>query len=151
MRAWITSSESCALRRSRCSRSAIDGGSTKILTRSRPAFSLSACVPCQSMSNKTSCPRARRAVAMAEHVRPLQQLATPDHGLEPGGVDEMIITAVDLARPLLARRHRDRKLDAWIGVEQLARQRGLARARGRGQHQHEPAAGDGIASLVTAA
>src|SRR5262249_49918634 len=71
--------------------------------------------------------------------------------LEPGGVDEMIIAAVDLARPLLARRHRDRKLDAWIGVEQLARQRGLACARGRGQHQHEPAAGDGIASLVTAA
>ena len=62
----------------------------------------------------------------------------------------MIVAAVDLARPLLARRHRDRQLDARISREQLARQRGLAGARRRRQHQHQPAAGDCIGLLVTA-
>src|SRR5256885_1139842 len=70
MRAWITSSESCALARSRRSRSGIDGGNTKMLTRSRLARSRSCCVPCQSISNSTSI-SPRRAIASACRWLPL--------------------------------------------------------------------------------
>jgi hypothetical protein len=42
---------------------------------------------------------------MAEHLRPFQQLAALDHGLEARRVDEMIIAAVDFARALLAGGH----------------------------------------------
>ena len=51
---------------------------------------------------------ARRAVAMAEHFGPLQQLAFFDHGIEATAIDEMIIAAVDLAGPLAAGGHRHR-------------------------------------------
>jgi 16S rRNA (adenine1518-N6/adenine1519-N6)-dimethyltransferase len=90
-----------------------------------------------------------RAIAISEHLRPFQQFAVLDHCVETRRVEEMVVAAVDLARPLLARRHRNRKLDARVSREELARQRGLAGPRGRGQHQHEPAAGDCIRLLVT--
>jgi hypothetical protein len=89
------------------------------------------------MSNSTSRPRAsaastgaRRAVAIAEHLRPFEQIGLPHHSVEAGVVDEMVVLACDLARPLLARRHRDREIDHRIDREQLARQRRLAGARG---------------------
>ena len=140
--------------RSRRSRSGIDGGSTKMLTRSPSALLAKLLCPCQSMSNSTSRPcasagldrRARRAIddcrtprAHSEQARRACAIA-----LEARAVDEMIVAAVDLARPLRARRHRDRQLDARIGCEELARQRGLAGARRRRQHQHEPAPGDRV-------
>ena len=70
----------------------------------------------------------RRAVAMAENFGPFQKLARFHHGLEAMQIDEVIIAAIDLAAALRTRRHRHRKLDMAIGLEQHARQRGLAGA-----------------------
>ena len=39
-----------------------------------------------------------RAVAIAEDMRPFDELAVGDHPVELGVVDEMIVDAVDLAR-----------------------------------------------------
>jgi hypothetical protein len=64
--------------------------------------------------------RPRRPIAMAEYLRPFQELAHFDHGLEARCVDEMIVAAIDLARSLLACRHRDRQRDAGIGFQQPA-------------------------------
>jgi hypothetical protein len=41
--------------------------------------------------------RLWRAVAVAEDVRPFQELAVADHVLEPGEVDEMIVDAFHFA------------------------------------------------------
>src|SRR5260370_7920035 len=81
---------------------------------------------------------------MPEHLRPFQKFTPLDHGLEALRVDEMIVSSIDLAGPLLSRCHRHRQLDPWISLEQLARQRVLAGPRRRRQHEHEPAPADGI-------
>ena len=90
MRPRITSSQSCARVCSRFSRSAADGGRMNTLTTSARAFSRNCWVPCQSMSNSTSCPadkrrfdrRPRRAVAIVEHGGPFEQFVALDHLLE---------------------------------------------------------------------
>ena len=48
--------------------SRIEGGSTKMLTRSRSAFSRNCWVPCQSMSNRTSRPPASAVATGARGV-----------------------------------------------------------------------------------
>ena len=82
---------------------------------------------------------------VVEHLGPFQQFAFLDQRVEALAVDEMIVAAVDLARPHLARGDRHRQRNALVLGQQAARQRGLAGARGRRQHQHQPAPGDDFA------
>jgi hypothetical protein len=64
---------------------------------------------------------------MVEYARVFHKLATLDHGAEGGGVDEVVVDAILLARPACARRRRDAELDLLVVVEQLPRQGGFAR------------------------
>ena len=83
--------------------------------------------------------RARRAVGMAVDLGVLQQLAALDHRAVGGAVDELIVDAVDLARPLRPGGHRDRQRELRLELQHPARDRGLAGARGRGHDQHQAA------------
>src|ERR1044072_1215791 len=47
---------------------------------------------------------ARRAIAMAENLRPFEKFAMGGQVIEAGGIDKMIIAAVDLAFALWPRR-----------------------------------------------
>ena len=84
--------------------------------------------------------RARRTVAMIEDVRPFEERVVRDHLLECRRIDEMIILAVHLAGADRPRRGGDRQLDLPVGLDQLARDRRLARPRGRGDHEQHAAA-----------
>ncbi len=82
----------------------------------------------------------RRAVIIAVHLRPFHELAGFAHRAEPLRIDEVIVHALDFARPARPRRRGDRKPHARHALEQEARQRGLAGARGRREHEHQSAA-----------
>ena len=94
----------------------------KTATRSSRIVDLSCCVPCQSMSVMMSLAggqrrldrRARRAVAMAEDGRMLQELAPVHHRVEALLRDEMIVLALDLAWRARPRRHGDGDFEPGI-------------------------------------
>ena len=103
------------------------------------------------MSNSTSRPccerrldgRARRAIVVARTPRPTRAARRLAHALERRLVDEMVVAAVDLAGPRLARRHRDRHARSPARLRSRRRgERRLAGARGRRQHQQQAAPGD---------
>ena len=146
----MVAAESSARRSSRARNSGIDGGRTKIDTTSSPSRSRTWAAPCQSMSNSMSRPcartcsdrRPRRAVAVAVHLRPFEQVAVGLHPLELAPVDEVIVDAVDLGGAARPGGHRDRQRQVErLVLHQHARQRRLARARGRGQDQDHAASG----------
>jgi len=87
----------------RFSRSAADGGRMKTLTTSARAFP-ALLVPCQSISNSTSCPRqrrldrcTRRTVAVFEHDCGFEKFIPLQHLVELRLVDEMVVAAIGLA------------------------------------------------------
>ncbi len=148
MRLATTSALSWARVFSRRSRSRVDGGRMKTLTRSSRADCASCCVPCQSISNSTSRPSqraslatwpARRAVVIVEDLGVFQELAAVDHQVEIGAVDEMIVDAVTLAGRFGRVVAETDKAKLRLQLQQPARNRGLAGARRRRQHQHQPA------------
>ncbi len=83
--------------------------------------------------------RLGRAIEVVEHARPLEQLALVAHGDEVGFVDEVVVAAVDLAGPRLARRHRHGKGDARITSSSERAKRGFAGSRRRRQHEQQAA------------
>ena len=97
------------------------------VARRRPAPSPPARAACRSNCRTPWRVRAARRV---------------DHPVERGRVDEEIVDALDLARPLRARRHRHRHRDVRVALEQRAGDRRLAGAGRRRQHQHQAAALD---------
>jgi hypothetical protein len=121
----------------------------KIETMSARIFSLSWRAPCQSMSNHVAalCHRdfrrlARRAVAIAVHLRPFEQGIGVAHALEIAHLDEVVVDAVDLAAAARPRGDADRQLEARIRFQQIACDRRFAGARGGRQHQHQAATPD---------
>ena len=119
----------------------------KTLTRSSRAFSAAAACPAnryrtarRGLPQRFGDRHARRAVAVAKNFGPFQQLALFHHRIEAGGIDEMIIAAVDFAAALRPRGDRDREFDLRSALQQHPRQRGLARAGRRRQHEHQAAA-----------
>ena len=67
-------------------------------------------------------------IEVAENMGVLEHIPVSDHFPEPRFVHEMIMLAVDLARPRLSRRRGDRERDLRIPVAQLTGERRLARA-----------------------
>src|SRR6516165_1997310 len=88
--------------------------------------------------------RSRRAVAVAEHFRPFEQLAMFYHFIKARWIDEMVVTAVAFATAFRARRHRNGKLDVAVRAQQQPRQGCLSRARRRRQDQHKAPAADAV-------
>src|SRR5579872_3649617 len=82
---------------------------------------------------------SRRAVMMIEDLGMLEKLAVLDHPPKRLGRDEAVINPLHFARPARPRRHRDRHRNPGIALQQMARERALARARGRGQDEHQAA------------
>src|SRR5262249_26785348 len=76
---------------------------------------------------------------MPEDLGRFEQLSPVQAEIEIGCIDKVIVDPGHLARPLGARGHGYRYLDAQLTIEQHARERRLAGARGRGQHQHQAA------------
>ena len=74
---------------------------------------------------------AERPVQVAVHLRRLGELARLALGDELVAGQEVVVLAVDLARPRLARRARHRIPDVGSPLEQLARDRRLSAARRR--------------------
>ena len=70
---------------------------------------------------------ARRAVKVAMHLRPFEELAALAQRLETALVDEVVMHAVDLARPAWPRRDGDRKRELVIRLQQEAAQRRFSR------------------------
>ena len=84
--------------------------------------------------------RARRAVAVAVHLRPFEQVAALLHPLVFAPVDKAVMDAVDLGGTARAGGDRDGQGEIErLVLHQHAGQRGLARARGRGQNQDHAA------------
>jgi hypothetical protein len=79
----------------------------------------------------------QRAVAMAEDVRPFEELATGHHFVEFVVRDEIIVLAVDLAGADRPGGGGDGKGQPVVGGHQHARDRGLAGTRRAGQHEEE--------------
>lgn len=75
--------------------------------------------------------RARRAIAIAENMRPFQEFVIVRHRPEFLQIDEMIILAVDLAGANGAGGGGHRHGQIGFGLQQFARDGGLARARRR--------------------
>ena len=84
---------------------------------------------------------SRRAVALAEDVRPLDQRMVGDELVEGFFIDEMIVDSVGLAGARRARRRGDGKRDAAVLGEDTAGHRGLARPRRRREHEQQAPAG----------
>src|SRR3546814_2108336 len=79
----------------------------------------------------------RSAVAMAEDVRPFEELALGGHVPKLLEIDEMVILAVHLAGADRPRRRRYRHAEFGVRGEQLARDRRFARPRGRRQDEQD--------------
>jgi 16S rRNA (adenine1518-N6/adenine1519-N6)-dimethyltransferase len=86
---------------------------------------------------------ARRAVEIAMHLGPFEQLAAIAHEGEFRHALEEIMRAVDLTLPARPRRHRHGHGDVLLAFEEVAAERGLAGPRGRGNHQKHTTA-DGL-------
>ena len=70
------------------------------------------------------------AVAMAENMRPFEEMACGDQRIEALVVDEMIVAPVHLSRPDRPRRRRNRHGDAVVILEQHPGDGRLAGAAG---------------------
>ena len=73
---------------------------------------------------------ARRGVEVAVHLGPFEQLAAVAHRGEAAGIDEMIMDALDLARPPRPGRHRDRERKVGLVLEEQPAKRRLPGAEG---------------------
>ncbi len=84
-----------------------------------------------------------RAVAVAEHGRPFDELALGDHPVELGVIDEVIVHVIDFAGAPEPGGRRDGHGDLWVGVHQHPRNRRLPRSRRRGEDDQQSAAASG--------
>ena len=142
----MTSGLSSARRSSRAFSSAIDGGRMNTLTTSLRIFShdLPGALPVDVEHHVLAARQglldrlARRAVEIAVHLGPFEQIAALAHLVELVGRDEPVVHAVDLRGALRPRRHRDRQVDARVLAHEVLGQRRLAGARGRRQDQQQP-------------
>ena len=73
---------------------------------------------------------ARRAVEIAEHFGVLEESAVRDQSLEHAAIDEVVVLAIDIARPRRPRRVRHRQHDAGLALEQRVDETGFAGAGG---------------------
>ena len=98
--------------------------------------------PCQSISSNSNSPlrsasshRAQAgSVEIVEHLRMLEKLAALGHFLELRMRDEMIVAALDLVGPRLARGVGHREAQPRLAFHQRLHQAGLAGARRRSDH-----------------
>src|SRR5882672_10201517 len=83
-------------------------------------------------------PSSRSAVAVAVHLRRFEKVAALEHRVEGLAVDEMVFTAVQLARAGSPSGVRHRQREPLVVGERGFHQRGLARSRRRGHDEQAP-------------